>query len=67
MIRVEVGYFSNVRTLTGEPGSTMELPDGSAVSDLLIAVAARYGDDLPDIPRRFRGYFTIPEELEEDA
>ena len=24
-------------------------------------------DDLPDIPRRFRGYFTIPEELEEDA
>ena len=46
MIRVEVGYFSNVRALTGESGSTLELADGSAVSDLLIAVAARYGKEL---------------------
>lgn len=46
MIRVEVGYFSNVRALTGEPGSTLELPDGSYVRDLLIVVAAMYGDEL---------------------
>jgi len=46
LIRVEVGYFSNVRALTGEPGSTLELPDGSYVRDLLIVVAAMYGDEL---------------------
>ena len=46
MIRVQVNFFSNVRALTGEPGSTLELPEGSSVRDLLIIVAARYGDEL---------------------
>ena len=46
MIRVEVSYFSNVRALTGEPGSTLELKERSSVHDLLINVAARYGDEL---------------------
>lgn len=46
MIRVEVSYFSNVRALTGESGSTLELPERSSVRDLLIVVAARYGDEL---------------------
>lgn len=46
MIRVEVSYFSNVRALTGESGSTLEVPEGSSVHDLLIIVAARYGDEL---------------------
>ncbi len=46
VIRVDVSYFSNVRALTGEPGSTLELPEGSSVHDLLSVVAARYGDEL---------------------
>ena len=46
MIRVQVNFFSNVRALTGEPGSTLELPEGSSVHDMLIVVAARYGDEL---------------------
>lgn len=46
MIRVDVNYFSNVRALTGEPGSTLELPEGSSVHDMLSIVAARYGDEL---------------------
>lgn len=46
LIRVEVSYFSNVRALTGESGSTLEVPEGSSVHDLLIIVAARYGDEL---------------------
>jgi molybdopterin synthase sulfur carrier subunit len=46
LIRVEVNYFSNVRALTGEPGSTLELPEGSSVHDMLSIVAARYGDEL---------------------
>ena len=46
MIRVDVSYFSNVRALTGEPGSTLELPAGSSVHDLLSIVAARYGEEL---------------------
>ncbi len=46
MIRVQVNFFSNVRALTGEPGSTLELPEGSSVRDLLGIVAARYGDEL---------------------
>ena len=46
MIRVEVSYFSNVRALTGESGSTLDLPERSTVRDLLIVVAARYGDEL---------------------
>jgi MoaD family protein len=46
LIRVEVSYFSNVRALTGESGSTLELEDGSSVRDLLIDVAVRYGDEL---------------------
>lgn len=46
MIRVEVSYFSNVRALTGEYGSTLQLPDGSRVRDLLVAVGARYGEEL---------------------
>ena len=46
VIQVEVSYFSNVRALTGESGSTLELPDRSSVHDLLIIVAARYGDEL---------------------
>ena len=48
MIRVDVKYFSNVRVLTGESGLTLELPDGSSVRDLLIIVAARYGDELSE-------------------
>ena len=46
MIRVEVSYFSNVRALTGEYGSTLQLPDGSRVRDLLVTVGARYGAEL---------------------
>ncbi|MBC8498879.1 MoaD family protein [Candidatus Bathyarchaeota archaeon] len=46
MIRIDVNYFSNVRALTGESGSTLELPERSSVRDLLIIVAARYGDEL---------------------
>ena len=46
MIRVDVSFFSNVRALTGESGLTLELPDRSSVHDLLIIVAARYGDEL---------------------
>jgi len=46
LIRVEVSYFSNVRALTGESGSTLELPERSSVRDLLFVVAARYGDEL---------------------
>ena len=46
MIRVDVSYFSNVRALTGESGSTLELPERSSVRDLLFVVAARYGDEL---------------------
>ena len=46
VILVEVSYFSNVRALTGESESTLELPDRSSVHDLLIIVAARYGDEL---------------------
>ena len=46
MIQVEVSYFSNVRALTGEPGSTLELPEGSSVHDMLSIVAARYGEEL---------------------
>lgn len=46
MIRIDVSYFSNVRALTGESGSTLELPERSSVRDLLIIVAARYGDEL---------------------
>lgn len=46
LIRVDVNYFSNVRALTGEPGSTLELPEGSSVHDMLSIVAARYGDEL---------------------
>jgi len=48
VIRVQVNFFSNVRALTGEPGSTMELPEGSSVHDMLIVVAARYGDELKE-------------------
>lgn len=46
LIRVEVSYFSNVRALIGESGSTLELPDRSSMHDLLSSVAARYGDEL---------------------
>jgi len=46
LIRVEVSYFSNVRALTRESGSILELPERSSVYDLLIVVAARYGDEL---------------------
>ena len=46
LIRVEVSYFSNVRALTGESGSTLELPERSSVHSLLNMVAARYGGEL---------------------
>jgi MoaD family protein len=46
LIRVEVSYFSNVRALIGESGSTLDLPERSSVHDLLNVVAARYGDEL---------------------
>ena len=54
MIRVEVSFFSNLRTLTGESGSTLKLPERSSMHDLLSIVSARYGDEL-------RGYLFTDE------
>lgn len=45
-IRVEVGFFSTVRTYTDVQAINLDLPVKSSVRDLLAVLAGIYGDDF---------------------
>jgi MoaD family protein len=45
-IRVEVGFFSTVRTYTDVQAINLDLPVKSSVRDLLVVLVCIYGDDF---------------------
>jgi len=59
VIRVEVSFFANVRVLTDEPGTTINLPEKSSILDLMHSLKDRYSE-------AFEGYiFAEKDHLEQ--
>ena len=50
--RVTVRYFAAARAAAGAESELVELPAGSTVDDLLVAVSGRHGDELARVLER---------------